>query len=256
MKVTQDTLTWVFKDPEWKNKFIIGSALFLAASFFGIVGFIGLFPVYGYSLAVMRAAIRGESRLLPKCDRLGELFVDGLKGTLAAILYFLPGILALVVAAILLFGALFGGIFSAAATGSRATPAQIGLYLILGQVGFFVLLPLSLVLFLVGSIPATMAWPQYARTGQIGAGYRVREMWRIFRANVAGFALAFIITAGLGVLVNYVISFMYLTIIFCFIAPLAIAPISFYLLLISTDVLGAAYREAAAKIPELEMSAE
>lgn len=50
MTITPETLSWAFKDPEWKNKFIIGSALILAGMLIPLVGLLGMFVVYGLSL--------------------------------------------------------------------------------------------------------------------------------------------------------------------------------------------------------------
>ncbi len=247
MQITQDTLTWPFKDPEWKNKFVIGSALILAGSLIPIIGWMGMFAVYGYALITMRAVLRGESPTLPKWENFSELLVDGLKATLSAIGYFLPGILALCCAYVFLFASIFG-----AAGLARSSSSASGVGILFGQLGYFTLFFLGMVLVYIGFVPTPIANAQYARTGQITSGYRLGEIWAILRANFVGFLLAWAIYLGLTMALGYLLIFVYLTIILCLLLPVLVAPVTFYLALLWANLFGMAYRESVAKIPNLE----
>ncbi len=246
MTITQETLSWPLKDPEWKNKFIIGSALILAGSLIPLVGLFGLFVVYGYALIIMRAVMRGESPTLPRWDNLGELLLDGLKAALSTLGYFIPGVLLFCCSYVFFFAAMFGG--AALSSGpSRGASAGFPLMFIVGEIGFFVSLGIAMTVFLLGTIPTPIAVAQYARTGEIGAGYRMHEVWQILRANVSGFLLAWIIYVGILYITSFLVYFAYATIILCFLLPVIIAPIGFYLSLTYAVIFGMAYREGIAK---------
>lgn len=249
MQITQETLAWSFKDADWKNKFIIGSALALASSVLPIIGLLGIFAVYGYALIIMRAVMRGESPTLPKWDKLGELVVDGLKATVTAIGYFVPGILALCCAYVFLFATIFGS-----ASISKESSGAVGVGFLIGQLGYFLLLFGGMVLLFIGAVPTPISVGQYVRTGQITSGYRVREIWTILRANFIGFFLAWALYLGIAMALSYLLMFVYFTIIFCLFLPVLLAPVTFYLALLWATLFGAAYGEAVEKLPELQSS--
>jgi len=247
MTITQETLSWPFKDPEWKNKFIIGSALILAGSLIPLVGLLGIFVVYGYALIIMRAVIRGESPTLPKWDEFGELFVDGLKAGISAIGYMLPGLLAFCCGYLLLFGTIFGGALVSSGTSGRAASNAIGTSVLAGQLGFFCLFAIGSVVIFIGSLAAPLAVANYTRTGEISAGYRVKELWSILRANLGGFVIAWIVYHGLVIALSYVLVFVYFTIILCLLLPIITAPMTLYFTLMWATLFGMAYREGIAK---------
>lgn len=251
MQITQETLTWPFKDPEWRNKFIVGSALALASSAVPILGLVGIFAIYGYSLIVMRAVMGGGSPALPKWDKYGELIVDGLKATLAAVGYFVPGFLAFCCAYVFLFATII-----ATANASPSASAGTGVQFLLGQLGYFVLLFGGIMLFYLGTIPTPVASGQYARTREIVSGYRLREIWAILRANLVGYLLGWAVYLGLLMALSYLLVFVYATIILCFLLPVLLAPLTFYMALLWATVFGAAYREGIEKNPSLESAVD
>lgn len=77
MTITKDTLTWMFVYPEWRPKFLIGSLQALAATFVPVLGLACLMISYGYVMILMRAALGGEPRVLPKWQVYGTLFLIG-----------------------------------------------------------------------------------------------------------------------------------------------------------------------------------
>lgn len=246
MNITQETLTWPFKDPEWKNKFIIGSALALAGTLIPLVGLLGLLVVYGYALIIMRQVMQGEAPKLPKWDKLGEMFIDGLKAMVSSLGYFIPVVLISCCSLLFLFTAMFGGI-ALSSNSTRGVNAGFPLMFIAWELGFFVTIGIVTLLFILGIIPTPIAVGQYARTGEIGAGYRVREVWQILRSNMSGFLLAWVIYVGFVYVTSFSVYFAYATIILCFLLPVILAPISFYLSLLYAIVFGMAYREGIAK---------
>ncbi len=248
MVITQDDLTWMFKDPEWKNKFLIGSLLALIAFFIPLLGLLALIPMYGYTLILMRATMRGEPHVLPKWAEFGELLVSGLKASLSSIGYFIPGCLVFACGIITFFSLFFGSAFGASvsANGSRAA-ASSALGLFAGQFILFFTFGIGFVIFALGAIIVPVAIGQYVRTGEISAGYRWSEISRILRANPAGFVLAWLVYLGLTLILSFTAQILYYTIVLCVFIPFLAAPMSFYLALLFAQFFGAAYREAASR---------
>ena len=86
----QKVLGYPFRDPEWKNKLLIASALVLAGSFIPLVP---LIFVYGYGAEIMRRVIvSGEEPGLPVWEDWGRLALDGLKWWGVSLIYALPAL--------------------------------------------------------------------------------------------------------------------------------------------------------------------
>ncbi len=245
MSITQRDLTWMFEDPDWKNKFLIGSLLALTSTLIPFVGLAALAVIYGYALIIMRAVMRGEPRTLPRWDDLGKLFVDGVQAALAALGYILPGLLILFAGFAFMFATLFGGAFTAAAAGDSRGGGPLVVLFLLGQLGFLMSLALGLLLYFVGLLIAPVAVGQYARTGDIAAGYRFAEIWRILRANTTGFVIAWLVYLALSVGLGLVLSLLTWTIVLCLFVPFLTAPVTLYLILMFAQLFGEAYREGA-----------
>ncbi len=240
--LTQQTFTWFCQDPDWKNKFLIGSLMFLAGTIVPLVGWLGAIIALGYSVAVWRAILRDEPPRLPDWDHYEHFFLDGLKAILAGVLYLLP-IFALVALALLF---LFGGLTLAilADANGDAPAAQTLVPFLIGYAGFFVLIFVISLLSVFLAVPYAIAIGQYVRTGQVSAGYRVGQVWRIFRANAGGFIGAFATHWALGIALSCVTFALYLTIILCLLNQFVLAPTLFYQILMWAFLFAHAYRRA------------
>jgi hypothetical protein len=147
---------------------------------------------------------------------------------------------------LIFFAGIFGSAIAASSTPGRAS-ATVGPIFIGGWFGFILFLFVGLALIFIGSIPTPLAIAQYARTGQIGSGYRLQEMWQIFRANVSGYLLAWIVNLGIRSAMSTAILLAYMTVILCFALPIILAPIGFYSILLYATLFGMAYRDGIAK---------
>ena len=78
-------LTFVFEDPQWIQKLLMG-ALFSLAS----VVLIGIFFVNGYLARLVRNVVEGLERPLPEWTDLGDMFAEGAMLFVAALLYMIP----------------------------------------------------------------------------------------------------------------------------------------------------------------------
>lgn len=90
------SFSYVFEDPEWLNKILIGSLVFLVSMLLTpiLVGILGFFIITGYALEVLANVRRGDPRPLPAWrDRWGEWLVLGLKLMVVTLVWALPAIL-------------------------------------------------------------------------------------------------------------------------------------------------------------------
>jgi hypothetical protein len=244
--ITQETFTWPFKDPDWKNKFLIGSMFVFVSSFIPVIGWLGTFVVLGYALLVMRAVMRGDAPTLPKWKNLGGLFVDGLKGALSAAAYLLPPFLLFCCAFVFFFGGLL--LQSPTPTGAGQRPSVVSyLPFLLGSLGFMATLSITIAAIFICTVPTPVAVAQYARTGQISAGYHLRQVWTILRTNAGGFTIAWVLYYAISMGLSMVVMILYYTIVLCCVVPFIIAPVGFYSYLLGAFLFGMAYREGIAK---------
>jgi hypothetical protein len=112
---------------------------------------------------------------------------------------------------------------------------------------FFCCFGLAMVIGLVGFTLTPAAVGQYARTNEIGAGYRWSEVRCVLRANAAGFFLAWLLYWGALAFFYLLFMVLYYTVVLCVFVPFLTAPLAFYLALMFAQFFGAAYREGALK---------
>ncbi|MGB8645313.1 MAG: DUF4013 domain-containing protein [Anaerolineae bacterium] len=247
MTLTQQDFTWMFRDPEWKQKFLTGSLIALA----------GLIPplflvagplILGYALILMRSQMRSEPRTLPRWTDFGQLFIDGVKALLASAGYVLPGyILWFIDFALVIVLSMLGSFGLAAARESPDQAAPFASLFLLQWLGFVFFFAVGWVLAMIGLVFTPVAMGEYLRTGRIGAGYQLRQVWGILRANAGGFALAWLVYFGIAFGLSFAVTLLEYTIILCCLIPFLMAPIQLYIQLMFAQLFGAAYRDGAQK---------
>ena len=227
----KELFVYPFQDPEWQNKFLIGSLVVFAGFIIPIIPFI---PVYGYMAAIMREAITTNRVILPRWDDWGKLFSDGLKLFGAIFILMLPLMLLFICG----FGAFFGLVgLSAEANGGDPSPVgpMLGMIIWFSTVGLMMLLGIALGILM----PVIMA--HVVATDSMGAAFRVKAWWAIFRANLSGFLIAYLVFMALSLALSFAVSLLYFTIILCCIVPFVMAPVTLYLMIIQGAIFGQAY---------------
>lgn len=105
---------FVFKDPAWVKKLVIGTVFVLLTPFL-----VGIPFMSGYMIRIIRQRLQGKEGL-PEWDDMGVLFVDGIKTLLIGFVYALPVVAGAIILAILMLivgeidsdaGALMGLLF-------------------------------------------------------------------------------------------------------------------------------------------------
>ena len=90
------SFTYVFEDPKWIMKVLIGGIVLLIP----IVNF----AVYGYMLTTLKNVADGQANPLPEWSDFGAHFMKGLYAVVGVIVYLLPGIIVICCAQVLTIG--------------------------------------------------------------------------------------------------------------------------------------------------------
>lgn len=93
-------LTFPFEDDDWLTKLAIGAATSLLA---GVLPIIGLAPLTGWRVRLIRNVKNGDERPLPAWDDFGDISIKGLQVIGAQIIYQLPLLLFVCAAGLALF---------------------------------------------------------------------------------------------------------------------------------------------------------
>lgn len=227
-----------FRGPNWTSRFIVGSALVLGNF---VVPVIPSFFVLGYVLEIMRRVIHGEEPSLPAWDNPGKIFVDGVKGFVAALVYLLPGMVFVI------------GSYALYILVSLRLQENGPIFLLTGLLFLFLAgLFLGLVLLTLGSIPLPAAIANLAAKGNIGAAFEISEWWAVIKANPWGYLGAWAVSAGIGYIGYWLSVLPYYTIILCCFVPLIWAPVFFYILAVAGAVFAQFYRESSLSTSVME----
>ncbi len=199
--------TFFTQDSDWIMKFAIGALIILIAPFLLGIPFILLI---GYQLAQTRLVMQGETDRLPSWDDIGALFKDGLRLTVALLVYSSP--------AWILFCLAFGFMFvPALGGGEEVTEALLALSAGVWLVMMCLIVLVSLALAFV--TPALNV--QYVRHGTLGSLFRFGEVLQIVRENLGDILLAWLALLAANVLLQLVVSVSIITICGPFILGLA-----------------------------------
>jgi hypothetical protein len=233
-----------FQGPDWKKRFLIGSALMLANL---IIPILPLIVVAGYVIEVMRRILRGEDPALPPWSDWGRLTIDGLRGALVSLVFLLPGTVVYLIGMGLY---LLGIVVAPLAVGtSGRSPAAMAVFLGLAAAGVLMFFTcIAIVLWLVGSAPLPAATAHFVVRDRVGAAFSVGEWWPILRANAMGFFIDWVLVAGLWALAYLACALVGYTVVLCCLLPLVAAPALFYLWVVGAAKFALSYREGAALV--------
>jgi hypothetical protein len=180
--------SYVFDDPRWVQKILIGGLFYLAG--FLIVGW---FFIFGYIARVTRNIIAGDPRPLPEWEDLGGFFSEGARIIGVILLYTVP----LIIVALMF-------IFPSVILDSMDNEGlQTAGGLMLGCFSCL-LVPFWLGVFLF--VPAAILFAIVEQ--RFGAAFELPRIWSFVKANIGNYLLAIVILiiarfiggAGIGVL--------------------------------------------------------
>lgn len=238
------------RDRSAQARFLGGSALLFGSL---VVPVVPLLLVYGYCLRVARRTIAGNPpEMFPWDDWSGLLWL-GFRGFLASLVYLLPGLFVITLGMGLYFAASILMPLSAGPSGAPSD-TSVGFFLA-ALVAMFLSLPIGALLFILGALPLPAALCHFAVTDHLTSALAIDEWWPILSANRLGFAISFVITAGVLGLTYWITISLYYTIVLACVGALLSAAIGFYTLLLGAALFGDAYREGKAAKEESPASA-
>jgi hypothetical protein len=212
--------SYVFEDPKWVTKVLIGGGLILGG-IITLIGWIFTGPVVlGYAVQTLRNVYAGNPQPLPEWDNWGERWIDGLKAWVVTLIMAIPTILVSLVFQVP------ANILNATSD-SGVSGAGTALSLLGGCLNFFLGIVIALL------VPIAVA--RYATTNSIGNAVQFGEIFAMLRQNIG----MYVVVALLSTFAVGLISF--LGIIACFVGVFFTA---FYGTLVQYNLYAQAYRQA------------
>ena len=178
--------SFVFDDPQWMNKILIGGLFYLAG--FLIIGW---FFIFGYAARVARNVIRGDERPLPEWENIGEFFSEGARLIAVGLCYAAPMI-------VIVFSFIFPAIMADALDNEVADAIGGGL------AGCMSCLIIPLALAMVFFMPASLLFAAVEQ--RFGAAFEFGRIWPWIKANLGNYLLAIVVyfiarfLAGTGII--------------------------------------------------------
>jgi Protein of unknown function (DUF4013) len=206
--------TYVFDDPRWMQKILIGGLFYLAGIFV-----IGWFFILGYMARTARNVIADHPNPLPEWDDLGEYFNDGARLIGVFLLYIMP-----VVALVVLFM-----VPPMVLSGVDNEPAQFFASSMAGCI-WCVMVPLSLAIVIF--MPASLLFAAVER--RTGAGFDFNRIWAFIKNNIGNYLLAVVVYLVARFLGGFGIMLLCVGVIFT----------GFWAMLITTHAFAQVYRIA------------
>jgi hypothetical protein len=243
----KDLFVFPFRDPNWKNKLLIGSGI----SFLGM--FIPLIPwmfVAGYGARLLRAgAANTDAERLPEWDHWGDLLMDGLRQTGVGLLASLPTMV------LMGGGWLFYmiGVIRMTAAGENPGAGE-SLFMLASVMVMFFAMGLGMLFGLVTALFSPAAMAHVAVQRRFAALFDFQGWVKVLRANLGGFVTALLVFITVYTVIMFGWQVLYFTVILCFLAPLLLMPAAFYTALVFYRLVGQAYGEGLNKTAEAPAS--
>lgn len=177
--------TYVFEDPRWINKILIGGLFHLAGFFL-----IGWFFVLGYVAQLTRNVIAGVAHPLPEWEDIGNYFAEGARLIGVMLVYIIPFFMLMVM--ILIPAGILDSVDN---EGVQA----IGGMMMAGLSCLFFPLGLAMLILMPASLLFAMAERRF------GAAFEFGKIFDFIKANVGNYLLAIVVyliarfLAGFGV---------------------------------------------------------
>ncbi len=204
--------SYVFEDEDWLKKLALASVLCFTV--------IGIIPVLGWGLEVIRRVIKNEPEPLPDWSEFGQYLVKGLLVAVVIFVYSLP---------IIVVGSCNAGAGSLLNNTGEDFAAPVIWILTICLSCLYVIYGVGVSLF----IPAALG--NYANSGEFGSVFKLGEIFRILRANLGNYGLVF-----LGMLLSYIV--VPFGVIAC---GIGIFVTTAYAILFNSHLMGQAYKVAA-----------
>jgi Protein of unknown function (DUF4013) len=209
-----------------------GKVLILGIIMIASILIVPIFLFYGYIFRIIKATLAGIDEL-PDFDEIGEMFVDGIKVFVVAIIYAIP-----VIIISLIIGAITG---SSTSTAVSLNPTMVWALMF----GYIVYIIVAIIIGLIEVIAiANMAYYD----GDLGAAFRFSEILdHIARIGWGKYIATYIVIAIIA-FIGFLIGLLtFLIIIGIILLPLIIAP---YIAMFGSRAIALLFIEAVIEVPE------
>lgn len=231
----KELLYFPFKDADSRKYFLIGALISISAF---IVPILPYFLLTGYAVQIARQVFKGESLRMVAWEDWGGMFKDGAMVFGVRIIYSLPIMILILPMMIVSF------VIPFIASESDNPDALLAIFIGVIALTLCLVIPISIASALF--IPA--AEMHVIEKNEFAAGFRIREWWAIFRANMGGFIAAFAIYYLISMALAIIIQILGATLILACLIPILLPAVTFYIVLIMYISIGQAYREGKAKL--------
>lgn len=241
----EEALAFPFRGKTGQNRFLIGALVALSSS---MIPILPLILIAGYCAQIMRRVIREDGRPeMPAWEAWDRLLLDGLKLTAVGLILSLP----LMLVAFGGWGLYMLSTVPMMMLGENTDPDSALFFapMFLGMIAMFVSAGLSMVLSVALGLFMPPALAHVVAQDSFGAAFRVREWWRVFRANLSGFLLSTVILFGLWMVFMFLVQILYVTVCLCCLIPVIMGPAGFYLALVGYTLYAQAYRTGLERLP-------
>jgi hypothetical protein len=234
----QYLFTFPFKDADWKRKFLIGFLLYLGGFIVPVIPWIF---VAGYIARIIKIGIEGEDYYLPEWDDWGDLLNKGLQLMGVGLIAALPFILLFGCGYLLMMApAILGGLESSS-YGNDLAPIWVS-FSLLGSFGGMCAMGLGMIFSLLLGVLIPPAMSHVVAEDQFSAAFRVGEWWQIFKANLGGYIIAYILIMGITFTLTFAFQMLYMTFVLCCLIPFVISLFSIYIGVVTGAIFGQTYR--------------
>lgn len=165
--------SYVFDDPDWVTKILIGGLFYIAG--FMIIGW---FFILGYVARTARNIIAGQERPLPEWENLGDFFNEGLR---------LFGVMLVVVLPLVALAFLF--MIPAGILGSVDNEGVRALGSGLSGCFFCLFFPVTLAVWFF--LPAMLLFATVEQ--RFGAAFEFRRIWPFIKQNIGNYLLGLVV---------------------------------------------------------------
>jgi hypothetical protein len=236
----QYLFTFPFKAADWKRKFLIGFLLYMAGFIIPIIPWIF---VSGYIARIIKMGVNGDDFTLPEWDDWGDLLTKGLQLMGVGLMAVLPFII--------LFGCGYLTMMSPAIMGSFTSPGYryqdeaagiFTLVFMFGTFGGMCIMGLGMLFSMLVGLLMPAAMGHVIAEDQFSAVFRVTEWWSIFKANIGGYLIAYVLLLGTTMLMTIAFQLLYFTIVLCCLIPFIASLISVYIGVVMGAIFGQVYR--------------
>jgi hypothetical protein len=118
----------------------------------------------------------------------------------------------------------------------------VGMMLGFGGMGLGILLGLAVGLIVPAALGHLVAKDRFSAAFEIG------DWWPVFRENITGFLLAFVLLMGFTMIGSFIFQILYFTIILCCLLPLVLSVFSLYMSLIASTLFAGAYYDGLRRL--------